>query len=94
MRETEMTKSGVVGPEANSFISNATVSGNLHDCRPLFIDEYGILLCASGYVQLVYCIIAISDLRLIPNEKRLISNLDILQVPDSCHLLEDWRAHW
>jgi hypothetical protein len=29
-------------------ISYAPVSGNLYECSPLFIDELGVLLSASG----------------------------------------------
>ena len=52
---TAMSHLDLVTYDDNSFISNATVSGNLHDCRPLFVDEYGILLCASGYVKRRKC---------------------------------------
>ena len=45
----QMAESDAALRGGSNVISNATVSGNLHDCRPLFIDEYGILLCASGY---------------------------------------------
>lgn len=29
-------------------VSHAPVSGNLYECGPLFVDEFSILLCASG----------------------------------------------
>ena len=45
---TEVALSG------DSLMSNAPVSGNLFECGPLFVDEYSILLCASGYVKTLY----------------------------------------
>ena len=45
---TEVALSG------DSLMSNAPVSGNLFECGPLFVDEYSILLCASGYVNTLY----------------------------------------
>ena len=32
----------------NVIVSTAPVSGNLYECGPLFVDEFSILLCASG----------------------------------------------
>ena len=45
---TEVALSG------DSLMSNAPVSGNLFECGPLFVDEFSILLCASGYVDTLY----------------------------------------
>jgi hypothetical protein len=45
---TEVALSG------DSLMSNAPVSGNLFECGPLFVDEYSILLCASGYANALY----------------------------------------
>jgi hypothetical protein len=44
-----MTKVTDITVQDNSHsISIAPVSGNLHECSPLFVDDLGILLVASG----------------------------------------------
>ena len=46
-----MATSSEVALTGAGLMSNAPVSGNLFECGPLFVDEYSILLCASGYVN-------------------------------------------
>lgn len=45
---SEITNSTELTTRDNVIVSNAPVSGNLYECGPLFVDEFSILLCASG----------------------------------------------
>jgi hypothetical protein len=45
---SEIINSTEFAARDNVIVSNAPVSGNLYECGPLFVDEFSILLCASG----------------------------------------------
>lgn len=45
---SEIINSTELTTRDNVIVSSAPVSGNLYECGPLFVDEFSILLCASG----------------------------------------------